>query len=173
MDFSITMPHHLSQTDARAGAYAREGKSYHRAWLHAICYGGKTRYFTSDNTIAYQVRATQAYAIPVLGEEENKLSVGEIEITQSLTNPLAPQTTYTDEMRPWEAGTGDAASRLIGVHPLPANERKMTGRGLTMCLYMQDIASKVKFNGWGGEFGPGPQTIYGEDPTYPAPNPVP
>lgn len=173
MDFSVTMPHHLSQTDARSGAYAREGKSYKRVWVHAIQYGGKTRYFEgSDNPPSYQTRATTAYIIPVPGEELNKATVGEVDITQSLTNPLAPQSTYTDETQPW--GTmDDAASFGVGVHYIPANERKMAGRGMTIALYTQDMASKIRFNGWGAEFGAGPQNFYWEYPTYPYPNPSP
>lgn len=168
MDFSITMPHHLSQTDPKGGAYPREGKTYNRLWVHAIAYGNKTRYWEGDGSnYAYQTRATQAYVIPVPGEELNKASVGEIEITMSLTNPLSPQYTY-DTGDPWTDYT-DAATFGVGAHALPAKERKVTGRGLTMALYCQDVASKIRFNGWGGEFAAGPQNFYWEYPTYPFP----
>ncbi|NIN66096.1 MAG: hypothetical protein GTO63_15655 [Anaerolineae bacterium] len=170
MDFSITMPHHLSQTDPKGGAYPREGKSYKRLWVHAIQYGGKTRYWEgSDNPPSYQLGASTAYVIPVPGEELNKASVGEVEITMSLMNPLAPQYQYDNETQPWGDQT-DAATFGVGVHAVPANERKLTGRGLTIAFYCQDVASKIRFNGWGGEFGAGPQNFYWEYPTYPYPN---
>ncbi len=170
-DFSVTMPHHLGQTDQEGGPYIRDGKSYTDLWIHAIG-GGKTRFWTSDDSSqAEQQGATEAYIIPLPGEEENKGRVGDVDITRHLTNPLTPQSIYNNETRPWEGANAqdDAESFKRGVHPMPRNERKLAGRGLTVGFWVRWSADKNRFMGWGGVFGPGPQNIFTADPSYPYP----
>jgi hypothetical protein len=170
------MPHHLAQGDEQGGAYTREGKSYHRLWVHMIHQGSKTRFWSGDGEVqATQVGATTA-EISVHPGEEYALSTSTapdpIDITRSLTNPLVPQQNYQDVGTPWD-NQDDSASMYRGVHGLPANERKLAARGLTIGVFVRFCAAKVRFLGWGGEFGAGSHNIYRADPEYPYPVPVP
>jgi len=166
-DFSVTMPHHLGQSDEQGGAYLREGKAYKRVWVHAIG-GGKTRFWEGDgSSYATQQGATEAYLILMPGEEENMGRVGDVNLTRHFTNPLEPQYDY-EETQPW-GDQSDAISMKWGVHPMPAHERKLSARGLTIGFWVRWCADKCRFMGWGGEFGPGVLNIYTPDPQYPYP----
>lgn len=167
------MPHHLAQQDKQGGAYIREGKTYTALWVHAIHQGDKTRFWTSDDdSTATQQSATEAWIQPYPGEEyavtENENNPSSIDITRSLTNPLVPQVTYTNEFRPWQ-DQADSISMYRGSHGLPRNERKLAARGLSIALFVRFCAAKVRFLGWGGEFGAGVHNIFKPDPTYPFP----
>lgn len=170
-DFRIIMPHHLAQGDEQSGGYTREGKSYHRLWAHMIHQGAKTRFWTGDDSsFATQQGATTAQITVHPGEEfafDTSQAPEPIDITRSLTNPLVPQVNYT-ELSPWDDQT-DSDSMYRGVHGLPANERKLAARGLTIGVFVKFCAAKVRFLGWGGEFGAGSHNIYRTEPTYPFP----
>lgn len=176
-EFRVTMPHHLAQGDEQSGAYIREGKSYHRVWVHAIHEGTKTRFWQGDQSTATQDGATTAEIELFPGEEfaqqENEQNPQPIDITRTLTNPLPPQASYTAAATPWTGGNAqdDSESFFRGVHGLPANERKLAARGLTISFLVEKCAAPVRFLGWGGEFGAGVHNIYKPDPTYPFPNP--
>ena len=174
-DFRVLMPHHLGQTDEQGGAYIREGKAYKRVWVHAICEGSKTRFWTSDDeAFAQQYDATQAYIIYYPGEEyavtQNEQNPNGTDITRSLTNPLEPQSTYTTEFQPWQ-DQSDSESFFRGSHIMPSNEVRLGARGLSVEFRMLWCAAKTRFLGWGGEFGAGVHNIYKPDPSYPYPNP--
>lgn len=183
-DFRIILPHHLAQDEkqssrAQSGAYIREGKSYSRLWVHAIHEGTKTRFWTSNGSSIYQQGATIAFVQPYPGEEyartQSSSWPGSFNITRSLTNPLEPQYDYSQsgEPTPWDASDAqdDARSLFRGCHVMPARERKLAARGITLEFYVRWGAEKIRFLGYGGEYGPGPHNMYYSEPEYPYPEP--
>jgi hypothetical protein len=176
-DFRILMPHHLGQTDMEGGAYTREGKSYSRLWIHAIHEGTLTRFWENDDgNTSFQVNAETARVWPFPGEEyavlNNAQNPDAIDITRPLTNEL-PASSIGPILyfggagsSPWDE-QDDSRSLFWGVQALPAKERKLAARGLTIEFDVQYCAEKVRFLGWGGEFGPGPHNQYYTDPQRP------
>ncbi|MCP4900206.1 MAG: hypothetical protein GY906_24810 [bacterium] len=175
-DFRVLMPHHLAQGDEQSGAYLREGKSYKRLWVHAIHEGTKTRYWDVDEDAGTgtQQAATQGFIQPYPGEEsavlQNENNVGRVEITRSLTNPLEPQVAYTD-LTPWDGvdAQNDSRSLFRGAHILPVGDLRLAARGMSIQFYVTLCAEKVRFSGWGAEFGPGSHNMFNDPVSYPFP----